>query len=97
MTTILSARQSTGKPVTDADNAVTKPRIRVLSASTRLSDTGLRPGADFILQGGDIASGGVGLATRAGAPASGTITISGIPAGAVVQHTALYWMTIGGA
>ena len=29
-------------------------------------------------------------------PAAGTITISGIPAGAVVQHSALYWMTIGG-
>ena len=96
VTTLLSALQSTGKPITDADNAVTKPRIRVLSASTRLADTGLRPGADFILQGGDIASGGVGLATRAGAPAAGTITIAGIPAGAVVQHTALYWMTIGG-
>ena len=96
VSTVLSALQSTGKPITDADNAVTKPRIRVLSASTRLRDTGLVPGAGFILQGGDIASNGVSLATRAGAPASGTINISGIPAGAVVQHAALYWMTIGG-
>jgi hypothetical protein len=96
VSTVLSALQSTGRPVTDADNAVTKPRIRVLTASTRLRDTGFKPGAGFILEGGDIASGGTSLATRAGAPASGTITISGIPAGAVVQHSALYWMTIGG-
>ncbi len=94
--TILSHLQSTGKPVTDPDNAVTKPRIRVLTASTRLRDTGLKPGAGFILQGGGIASNGVGLATRAGAPATGTINLTGIPAGAVVQHAALYWMTIGG-
>jgi subtilisin family serine protease len=94
--TVLSALQSTGRPVTDPDNAVSKPRIRVLTASTRLADTGFKPGAGFILQGGDIASGGVSLATRAGAPASNTITISGIPAGAIVQHTSLYWMTIGG-
>jgi subtilisin len=96
VSTVLSALQSTGRPVTDADNAVTKPRIRVLTASTRLRDTGFKPGAGFILEGGDIASGGTSLATRAGAPASSTITISGIPAGAVVQHSALYWMTIGG-
>ena len=94
--TVLGHLQSTGRPVTDADNAVTKPRIRVLTASTRIADTGLRPGAGFILQGGGIASNGVSLATRAGAPATGTITLTGIPAGAVVQHTALYWMTIGG-
>ena len=96
VSTVLSALQSTGKPITDADNGVVKPRIRVLSASTRLQDTGFKPGAGFILEGGDIASNGVSLATRAGAPASGTIAISGIPAGAVVQHTSLYWMTIGG-
>ncbi len=94
--TILSHLQSTGKPVTDPDNGVTKPRIRVLTASTRLRDTGLKPGASFILQGGGIASNGVSLATRAGAPATGTINLTGIPAGAVVQHAALYWMTIGG-
>jgi subtilisin len=94
--TILGHLQSTGRPLTDADNGVVKPRIRVLTASTRLADTGLRPGASFILQGGDIASNGIGLATRAGGPASGSITISGIPAGATVQHAALYWMTIGG-
>ncbi len=96
VSTVLSALQSTGKPITDADNAVTKPRIRVLSASTRLADTGMKPGAGFILQGGEMASGGVGMAHRLGAPAANTITISGLPAGAVVQHAALYWMTIGG-
>ena len=94
--TILGHLQSTGRPLTDPDNGVVKPRIRVLTASTRLADTGLRPGASFILQGGDIASNGIGLATRAGGPAAGSITISGIPAGAIVQHAALYWMTIGG-
>jgi hypothetical protein len=97
VSTILSALQSTGKPITDARNGVTKPRIRVLTASTRLRDTGFRPGSDFILPGGDIASGGTSLATRAGGPSSGSIRISGIPAGAVVQSTSLYWMTIGGA
>jgi subtilisin len=96
VTTILGHLRDTGKPVTDPDNAVTKPRIRALTASTRLADTGMRPGAGFILQGGGIASNGVSLATRAGAPATGTISITGIPAGAIVQHTSLYWMTIGG-
>ena len=42
--TILSHLQATGKPITDADNNVTKPRIRLLSASTRFADTGLRAG-----------------------------------------------------
>jgi len=96
VSTILSHLQSTGKPITDADNGVTKPRIRLLSASTRIADTGLRPGADFTLPNGGVASEGVSLATRAGAPATGTITVTGLPFGAVVQHAALYWMTIGG-
>ena len=94
--TLLSHLQQTGKPVTDADNGITRPRIRVLSASTRISDTGLRPGADFSLPNGGVTSEGVSLATRAGAPSSGTITITGLPFGAIVQHAALYWMTIGG-
>ena len=96
VSTLLGHLQATGKPITDADNGITKPRIRVLSASTRLADTGLRPGADFILPNGGVASEGVSLATRAGAPATGTITLTGLPAGAIVQHAALYWMTIGG-
>jgi subtilisin family serine protease len=97
--TILSHLQSTGKPITDADNNVTKPRIRLLSASTRFADTGLHAGADFSLPNGGVASEGVSLATRAGAPSTGTITLSGLPTvpnGAIVQHAALYWMTIGG-
>jgi hypothetical protein len=94
--TLLGHLQATGKPVTDADNGLTKPRIRVLTASTRISDTGLRAGAQFQLQGGGVASNGVSLATRAGAPSTGTITVNGLPNGAIVQHAALYWMTIGG-
>jgi subtilisin family serine protease len=94
--TLLGHLQSTGKPITDADSGITKPRIRLLSASTRIADTGLRPGAGFVLPGGGVATEGVSLATRAGASSTGTITITGLPLGATVQHAALYWMTIGG-
>ena len=94
--TVLGHLQTTGKPITDPDNGISKPRIRVLSASTRIADTGLRPGADFSLPNGGVTSNGVSLATRAGAPSTGIITITGLPAGATVQHAALYWMTIGG-
>ena len=94
--TLLGHLQSTGKPITDADNNITKPRIRLLSASTRIADTGMRPGAQFQLLGGGVTSQGVSLATRAGAPSTGTINLNGLPNGAIVQHAALYWMTIGG-
>jgi subtilisin len=94
--TILSHLQTTGKPITDPDNGISRRRIRVLSASTRISDTGLRAGAQFTVDGGGVTSQGVSLATRAGAPGTGTITINGLPNGAIVQHAALYWMTIGG-
>jgi subtilisin len=94
--TLLGHLQATGKPITDADNGLSKPRIRLLTASTRLADTGLRPGAQFQLANGGVTSQGVSLATRAGAPGTGTITINGLPNGAIVQHAALYWMTIGG-
>ena len=98
--TLLSHLQSTGKPITDADNGITKPRIRLLSASTRIADTGLRPGAR--LPAGRTAA----WRPRASASpparalrATGTITLNGLPTvpnGAIVQHAALYWMTIGG-
>jgi hypothetical protein len=94
--TLLGHLQATGKPITDPDNGITRPRIRVLSASTRLADTGMRSGIQFELLGGGVTSQGVSLATRAGAPSTGTITINGLPNGAIVQHAALYWMTIGG-
>jgi hypothetical protein len=94
--TLLGHLQATGKPITDPDNGVTKPRIRLLTASTRVADTGLRPGAQFELPNGGVTSQGVSLATRAGAPSTGAITINGLPNGAIVQHAALYWMTIGG-
>ena len=96
VSTLLGHLQATGKPITDADNGISKPRIRLLTASTRLADTGLRPGAQFQLANGGVTSNGVSLATRAGAPSTGTITINGLPNGAIVQHAALYWMTIGG-
>ena len=94
--TLLGHLQATGKPITDPDNGISKPRIRVLTASTRLADTGMRPGAQFELANGGVTSQGVSLATRAGAASTGSITITGLPAGAIVQHAALYWMTIGG-
>ncbi len=95
--TVLSALQATGKPITDSRNGVVKPRIRVLSGSVRLADTGFRFYAAFSPTAGlDVASNGIGLATRTGGPASGTIAISGIPAGSSVVLARLVWMTIGG-
>ena len=90
--TVLSALQSTGKPITDSRNNVTRPRIRVLAAGTRLADTGLL--REFVTSGTglDMASDGVGLRGKA----SGTITIAGIPAGATLVSTKLIWTTIGG-
>jgi subtilisin len=96
VSTILAHLQDTGRPITDPDNGVTKPRIQVLSASVRLKDTGFKSGGTFSFTGGDVASDGVGLASRAGGPTSGTITLSGIPANATIQQVYLYWMTIGG-
>jgi len=96
VSTIEGHLENTGKPVTDPTNNVTIPRLQVLAGSTRLRDTGFKAGGTFTFPGGDVASNGVGLATRAGAPASGTIAISGIPAGSVVRNAFLYWMTIGG-
>ncbi len=94
--TALSALQSTGKPVTDADNAVVKPRIKVLGAGTRLLDSGLRVALTSTAPGLDLVSDGVGMAHRAGAPASASFTIAGIPAGATGQFARLVWTTIGG-
>jgi subtilisin len=102
--TVLSALQMTGKPVTDtrpgnptgAPTGVVKPRIRLLAAGTRLADTGLRGGISVTGTGVDMASDGIGMAHRVGAPASGTVTIGGIPAGATVVSSRLIWTTIGG-
>jgi subtilisin len=94
--TILDALRRTGLPVTDPDNGVTVPRIRTLSASVLLRDTGFRNAGRFTYRGGGVASNGIGLATRAGGPSSGTITLSDIPSGARVRKAYLYWMTIGG-
>jgi subtilisin len=94
--TVLSALQSTGKPITDARNGVVKPRIRVLAAGTRIADTGLRGAISVSGTGLDMASDGIGMAHRVGAPAAGTVTIGGIPAGATVVASRLIWTTIGG-
>lgn len=48
------------------------------------------------LVGGGIVSEGVGLARRNGGPASGSIQIAGIPAGATVQRALLYWAVLAG-
>ena len=69
-----SALQSTGKPITDTDNEVTKPRIRRAERVHAARRHRPRAGADFILPKAALASEGVSLATRAGAPATGTIT-----------------------
>jgi hypothetical protein len=92
----LAALQNTGVLVTDPDNSVTKPRIRVLSASVQFKDTGFKSGGSFSGPGYDVTSNGVGLATRAGGPLSGLITISGNPTDATKKKVFLYWGTIGG-
>ena len=50
-----------------------------------------------VVEGGGVETEGVGLAQRRGGPATGYITISGIPSNAVVSQAILYWMTIGGS
>jgi subtilisin len=90
--TVLSALQSTGKPITDPDNNVVTPRIRVLSAGTRLVGTGLRVGISTTATGADMVSGGVGLRGTY----AGSITQSGIPAGATLLSTKVIWTTLGG-
>jgi subtilisin family serine protease len=95
--TTQSYLEQTGKPITDPYNGVSKPRIRVLSASVLLRDTGFKSAATLTYPGGDVASNGVGLsARRGGASRSGTISLSGIPADATIRRRYLYWMTIGG-
>jgi hypothetical protein len=90
--TVLSALQATGKPVTDTRNSVVKPRIRVLSAGTRLADTGLRVAALTTGTGVDAVSGGVGTNLNG----SGTLALNGIPAGSTLLFSRLIWTTIGG-
>src|SRR5688572_23440843 len=46
--------------------------------------------------GGGVVSEGVGLATRTGGPAAGTIAIAGIPSGAQVEKALLYWAVLAG-
>lgn len=89
---------ASGKLVTDpkSNPVVTKPRIRVLTASVREKDTGFKSGGSFTGVGYDMVSNGVGLATRAGGPAAGLISLSGIPLGATIRAVYLYWATIGG-
>ena len=90
--TVLSALQTTGKPITDSRNGVTKPRIRVLSAGTRLADTGLRSTLTTHGAGLDLVSTGVGLSPSG----AGMLTLSGVPAGATLVSSRLIWTTIGG-
>ncbi len=94
---ILFDLQSTGKPITDTVSGLIRPRVRVLAGSVLVGDTGFVEAESYA--GGaqlGLVSNGVGLATRAGGPASGPITISGIPSGSTIQAAFLYWMTIGG-
>lgn len=92
VTTLLSNLTSTGKPVTDPDNALTKPRIRVLAAGTRSGSTGLGVTRTLVGTGLDIASGGAGVRSSG----SGAITIAGIPPDATLVSTRLIWTTLGG-
>ena len=95
--THLAHMQNSGASVTDPDNSVTKQRLRLLAASVLHKDTGFKNAGTFSGLGYRMVSNGVGLATRAGAPAAGNITIAGIPVGATIRQAFLYWTTIGGA
>lgn len=48
------------------------------------------------LRGGGIASEGAGLSMHTGGPASATIQLSSVPAGATVHHARLYWAVLAG-
>jgi len=90
VSSILWDLQTTGKPVTGS-NGLTRPRIRVLAASTMLSDTGFNSGAVFTGPGVDVASAGIGLA----ATGSGSLPVA-VPGTATIRAAYLYWMTSGG-
>lgn len=90
--TLLSALQQTGQPITDPGNGLTKPRIRILSAMVKLGELPFSAGYKSKLAGGKIVSQGTGL--RLG---GGTISITAIPAGAVVKRAYLYFMTANGS
>ena len=103
---VQAALEQTGTPVTDslASPQITRDRIRVFSAAANLAHTGFMPTQFFgPLPGGGVASAGVGLARRTGGnqnPGSGPVTeslsLTGIPAGGVVQDAYLFWQSVGG-
>jgi hypothetical protein len=103
--TIEAYLKMSGKPVTDtlATPQIRRDRIRVLAASADLAHTGFKSLVFFgPLAGLNVASNGVGLARRtvatpnpATGPRSGTIAITGIPAGAVIQDAYLIWQVLG--
>jgi hypothetical protein len=93
--TVLSRLQSTGVSVKDDDNSVIRKRIRVLSATVLARDTGFATLYNGTLNGGGVASNGIGLARRAGGPASGNISVA-LPYNATVSRAFLLWATIGG-
>jgi subtilisin family serine protease len=94
--TELSLLEQNGKLVTDARNGVTDPRIRVLTASANLLETGLSGSGTYSLPGGGVVSVGVGLAHRAGGPSSATAVVPKLPKGAQAVAVALYYVTNGG-
>jgi len=51
---------------------------------------------DFFIQGGGVLVDSVGLATRAGGPIEGIVTVDDLPDRASITQAFLYWMTIGG-
>lgn len=52
---------------------------------------------DFFIQGGGVLVDSVGLATRAGGPIEGVVTVDDLPDRASITQAFLYWMTIGGS
>lgn len=100
----LTSLQTTGKPVTDARNNVTKRRIRVLAASIIERPDQLFSGQSFTYPGGGAAANGVGLATRfnnggtaANLDTKGKINLTGIPTESTPKKAFLIWQTLGGA
>jgi subtilisin len=105
VTSVTSAFNATGKPITDtfAEPEITRDRIRVLSAAANLKHTGLNVESNISAAGLGVRSDGVGLARRTAAnpnpttaPPTANFSITGIPADVEVQRAYLLWQTVGG-
>ena len=102
--TIENTFKQSGKPVTDAlaSPQIRRDRVRVLAAAADLAHTGFTGQSFGPLAGLNVVSNGVGLARRTlttpnptTGPRTGSIVISGVPAGAVIRDAYLFWQVLG--